>query len=396
MLKRLELPRIRELTKEQERARALPLQGQHLIVGGPGTGKSVVALLRAQRLASERSDYRFLVFNHLLHRASRALYGEGLKSDTWMSWFFKEYQRLTGQKAPLLPTENPTDFQPIDWPTTLADVRDINWDDGQPPAMPALVIDEGQDMPPQFYECLATLGFENFYVVADQNQQITDQNSSRQDLQDALVLDSDQVIELRRNFRNSHAIARLAAVFRPDDPASPAPDLPSAGKGAGAASLPVLLEYRREQMREVAHRILIRWMNQPRCLIGVITPNNRIRSRYFEELGESSGAHMVQGRRARIETFFGTHRPDIEMDRVDILVINVQACKGLEFDVVVCADIDAHQVVTSNDRDILRKQLYVMLSRSRKQVVLLKRDGKSGPIDGLLPQDPSILQRSHL
>jgi len=40
------LPDIQELSKEQERARLLPMAGCHLIVGGPGTGKSVLALLR--------------------------------------------------------------------------------------------------------------------------------------------------------------------------------------------------------------------------------------------------------------------------------------------------------------------------------------------------------------
>jgi DNA helicase-2/ATP-dependent DNA helicase PcrA len=42
------LPGIQDLSKEQEDARALPKQGQHLIIGGPGTGKSVLALLRSR------------------------------------------------------------------------------------------------------------------------------------------------------------------------------------------------------------------------------------------------------------------------------------------------------------------------------------------------------------
>ena len=42
--RRFELPGIQDLSKEQEAARALPRRGRHLIVGGPGTGKSVLAL----------------------------------------------------------------------------------------------------------------------------------------------------------------------------------------------------------------------------------------------------------------------------------------------------------------------------------------------------------------
>ena len=63
--RKFELPGIQDLSKEQEAARALPREGQHLIVGGPGTGKSVLALIRSRRHQRERDDYLFLVFrNH--------------------------------------------------------------------------------------------------------------------------------------------------------------------------------------------------------------------------------------------------------------------------------------------------------------------------------------------
>lgn len=54
------LPGIQELSKEQEDARALPKKGQHLIIGGPGTGKSVLALLRSRRHHIEKDNYLFL------------------------------------------------------------------------------------------------------------------------------------------------------------------------------------------------------------------------------------------------------------------------------------------------------------------------------------------------
>ena len=81
------LPGIQDLSKEQEAVRALPKEGQHLVIGGPGTGKSVLALLRARRHQLDGDDYQFLVFNHLLKRASEQLFGKGLASRTWQSWF---------------------------------------------------------------------------------------------------------------------------------------------------------------------------------------------------------------------------------------------------------------------------------------------------------------------
>ena len=54
--RKFELPGIQDLNKEQEAVRALPTEGQHLIVGGPGTGKSVLALIRARRHYQDRED----------------------------------------------------------------------------------------------------------------------------------------------------------------------------------------------------------------------------------------------------------------------------------------------------------------------------------------------------
>ncbi|MDE0347301.1 MAG: hypothetical protein OXI66_16205, partial [Boseongicola sp.] len=95
--RKFELPGIQDLSKEQEAVRALPKEGQHLIVGGPGTGKSVVALIRARRHQREGDDYLFLVFNHLLNRASSQLFGKDIASETWDAWFRNRFQEVAGQ-----------------------------------------------------------------------------------------------------------------------------------------------------------------------------------------------------------------------------------------------------------------------------------------------------------
>ena len=44
------------------------------IVGGPGTGKSILALLRTKRYIESKRRYIFLVYNHVLHQAIRHLF----------------------------------------------------------------------------------------------------------------------------------------------------------------------------------------------------------------------------------------------------------------------------------------------------------------------------------
>ena len=279
--RRFELPGIQDLSKEQEAARALPKEGQHLIVGGPGTGKSVLALIRTRRHQRAGDDYLFLVFNHLLNRANGELFGEGLKSETWIGWFHKMFKETTGKPAPLMPPRSGSDFRGIDWDGVDTIIQSLP---ASAPHIerPYLVIDEGQDMPRQFYESLVNLGFEDFFVVADQNQQIKEENSSRRDIENCLGLNTADVKELTWNYRNRYAVARLAREFYTGDPASPPPDLPGPAPLAGAA--PWLYSYHPDHLSAVARRILSLSDRGPRQLIGVIAPNNRVRERYLSAL----------------------------------------------------------------------------------------------------------------
>ncbi len=382
--RRFELPGIEDLSKEQEAVLALPKEGRHLIVGGPGTGKTVLCLLRARRLARSGKDYRFLVWNHLLLRASRALFPGGLRGETWRKWFWHTYRGAVGNDPPLQAADG--EFAPIDWQGVQRAVE------GMPPAAggerPYIVIDEGQDMPPGFYDFLNQLEFKHLFVAADQNQMIKpEENSSIREIKDHLAVDTPPR-ELRHNFRNSYHVARLARAFATDDPASPLPDLPPRPP---SLNVPWLYCRGRNDMPMVAKSILRHWDQDPRRLIGIIAPNNRVRERYFNELTHC-GVELDNDR-PWIKTFHGNHNPDVPFDRGGVLVINAQACKGMEFDTVVLADIDEHRFHSTDDgNDLTRKLFYVMVSRAKSRVVLFTQPDNDA-IGRLLPQDENVLRR---
>ena len=313
--RKFELPGIQDLSKEQEAARALPKDGQHLIVGGPGTGKSVLALLRSRRHRRDGDDYLFLVYNHLLHQASRQLFGGELKSDTWTSWFHRMFSKVTTRPVPHLPpADKQKKWREIDWPTVGDLIANL------PPSdidAPHLIIDEGQDMPPQFYDALIALGFENFFVVADQNQQITADNSSRQQLQNSLAIETKDVVELKSNYRNHYSVARLAQEFYTGDRASPPPSLPEGT--FSPRNVPVLYSYQESDCERVAGIILQHADRDPRRLIGVMTPSDRVRVRYVKAL-ESSDVPL-DNPRPSVETFHSGHRANVTFSKGGILVI---------------------------------------------------------------------------
>ena len=388
-----ELPGVQDLSKDQDTVLALPRDGRHFIVGGPGTGKTVVALLRARRYRRNGDPYVFLVFNHILNHASRQLFDAELDSETWVSWFHRLFFEVTGEPVPKHAPKEADGFEPIDW-NRAEDVIDAM------PSVPDferpfLVIDEGQDMPPQFYGCLVHLGFENFFVVADQNQQITEEKSNRADIAIELGIDANEVIELKTNYRNAWPVARLARHFYTGDPATPPPDLPMQPQGGATASTPTLYLYEGDNLERIAKGILRMADRDPRTLIGVLAPNNAVRQRYFDTLGSVN--IRLDNPQPSVKTFHSGHRPELAFNQGGILIINAQACKGLEFDTVVLADIDEHYVRAS-DPDQAKRRFYVMVARARERVLMLmKRDAaRVRYLEAILPADRTVLRREEL
>ncbi|TVQ89349.1 MAG: hypothetical protein EA400_07585 [Chromatiaceae bacterium] len=386
--RRFRLPDIQDLSKEQERARLLPREGRHLIVGGPGTGKSIIALLRtrAHHRPKGAQDYVFLVYNRLLLEASRELVDGAVNAHPWISWFKDMYRRALGQPCPVIDGQS---FA-LDWEAIRVAIE--NALEIRPPATPFVIIDEGQDMPAGFYRALVQLGFEHVYVVADQNQRITDEHSSLHEIVIELAIDPAARVELADNYRNCDRIARLALGFCIEDPASPCLKLPLERH---CTREPLLIDYGPGcawTFDDLIGRILKAAARDPARLFGIITADNATRRRWLEAL-RGHPVTLDQGRPRIVTYASGDEDGDHRFGAGGIFVINAQSAKGLEFDTVFLADIDGYRFdpESHNYRDDLKRRFYVMISRAREQVILLRRAGAPCPADAILPLDPSLL-----
>lgn len=389
--RRFTLPGIHDLNKDQDEALALPVEGQHLIIGGPGTGKSVVALLRARQLHKEKKIYGTLVYNKLLLHSNRHLFDNDkpFPAGTWDSWFRRHFKSRLSASIPTLEPDTPGGYCAIDWETVEKQVQSLDPEGIENQSDKHLIIDEGQDMPPAFYRTLAYLGFANFYVAADQNQQIhPDRCSSRQDIEDVLGIETSDTLELKKNYRNTHPIALLAQHFYPADPASPKPDLPIPMPTAATPELWTYDMANTATLDEITNRILQLSDRNPRKLIGIITPNNKVRTKFNDAL--HSANPMLDNGKPPIQTFVSRQRVLPNFGQGGIMVINAQSCKGLEFDTVILADID--QNIPKREFD-LKARFYVMVARAREQVMLLRTGNICPTVEKLLPTDPTILVR---
>ena len=370
------LPELHELTEEQLRVNRLPKNGQFLVVGGPGTGKSVVALLRAMKFAGD--DYLFLTFNHVLSHSSRQLLTEGeLKANTATSWFYKTYYDKYGHYVPEKEDRIP-DYSRIADQYQKENIAEHGV---------KLIVDEAQDMETGYYECLMELGYTNFFLLADQNQQITNQHSTRQELTDLLGLDITDVIELTTNHRNSTPIARLAGHFYTDS-SSPPPELPE----RPSLDTPTLYEYGR--VDSCVELILREADKDDTRLIGVIVPSDAKRGDYVKKLRQMDIRR--DNPKPLVSTYAKGNNPAVNIDFSlgGIVVLNDKSVKGIEFDTVFV--ITDGLKIFNNDQDLIKKRLYVMCSRAREKLVILKSASLPSNVIDLFPQDENMLVRSTL
>ena len=386
MAKRIfKLPRRDELTKDQRRVLRLPADGQYLVVGAPGTGKSVVALWRIRELKNTQ-DVHCLTFNHVLNHANRVLLGDGFDGsmNTAMSWLYELHWNAVGGTAQTYHESKMPEIEPHkpDYKKVSERFELHNADfSGH-----SLIIDEGQDLPPGWYECIESLSIENFFVVADQNQQITEENSSRKELEEVLGLENSEVIELKENWRNTTAIAAFSNYFYTDK-TSPKPQLPN----RPSVNTPILFEYK--TIDRVKEQILSEYDRDPSKLIGFFVANENKREWWAKDLQKDDQSRKYAS--PVVSTYFADQKGDVGIDFVNggIVVLNDKSVKGIEFDIVFIL-IDGFKPI-SNDKESLMKRLYVMSSRARERLYLLKSSSQTSVLEEILPPEDKTVTIEH-
>lgn len=241
---------IQRFSADQEAVRALGTEGRYLVSGPPGTGKSVLAALRVARLALQAkaesgsrgamliTNYR-LLSEHIIQGIGPALSGLDKPAadavgymnrsqivSTFQSWIRKTFWRdvqleMIKAGSPALPIPTRKDAAPgaepfsQDWTEIGKILARLGIDDA-PTIMPYhLVIDEGQDLPEEFYRLLQQIDA-NVTVFADENQRLFDNNSTLDVIRDCLGInrtDGAQEFKVHQNFRNTKPVAEFAAQF---------------------------------------------------------------------------------------------------------------------------------------------------------------------------------------
>ena len=359
----LTLPVWQDLSKdEQIPIINLPMTANYVVVGGPGTGKTIMALHRAAKwrdengekhLVNGKKDVLFLVYNRpiswYLKDALEAMKLNESHAQTWHSWFYNFYFKLTGEKVPETSRYNP------DWQAVLNKIGNESRDK----CIEHLILDEAQDFPKELLVIL-NLFSRRITVFGDPNQAI-ENKTTLADFTNALDAGG-KVYHLSRNYRNTEEISNAAALFYTGSK----DDIPAASKRRG--NKPSL--YQCASYEDCIKFISDYADNNPSEMIGVLLPSDRdVRSvikRYAADIEKRTDAD--------VQYYIGksdTNEFNFQSDGVKVL--SYKTAKGLEFDTVFLPEIN-HEKLDKPDDTQLQNAVYVAASRAKNSLFFVAFD----------------------
>ena len=201
----MRLPTYEELASVEEQLEVLeyPLDQPLFVVGPPGSGKTVLALQRAQMVAVGYGPVPIITYNRMLRRLLALMTDideEEVQSFTMHRFIWNDYKNRTKEEPPSYGRDNYTH----NWRAMLIRLEQ----DGTERNRLHLVVDEGQDLPKGFFQYVSGHVSKAITVFADDDQALNSQRTTLEQIRRATGLD--EPIILSKNHRNTPEIARLA------------------------------------------------------------------------------------------------------------------------------------------------------------------------------------------
>lgn len=359
----MRMPAYQDLSKEQDKICNMPLDESCVVTGPPGTGKTVLALYRANMLSSQGRRFRVITHSYLLcsyvSNAITELELDGNGISTYHSWF-ADYIRTNYECY--VPQITPYNY---DWNKILPLVGN---------KLPArqridLLIDEGQDLPNGFYLVLPYIG-RTYTIFADENQAITEQQSTIRQITRRTGIPNERVYLLKRNYRNSRQIAMLSGAMY-TGLATGIPELPTR-----QGPRPVL---KRTRNFDGLLDFMVRYYELHDDLeIGVFTQTLALQDRIVAGLRRRTKKPIDAYRSSD-----RTHMP--RFGQPGIKLVTFQSAKGLEFDTVFIPELQ--EVRLNADRPETRTLFFVLFSRARNELFITYSGVDEPIIAKLLPHD---------
>ena len=195
------LPGEKELSREQLAIINLPVTKNYVIQGGPGTGKTVMAVYRAEQIVSDKKVL-ILVFNKPLYLFIKSSVSKmnlsNCKVYNYHKWLSDMYLYL--HKTKFYPQKDNNPY----WERIERDFESLG------KIYAHIIIDEAQDFPIELIRILSKLS-ENITCFIDPNQAVEKGKTQMPELLRTFCLECPYT--LTRNFRNTTEISRFSSRY---------------------------------------------------------------------------------------------------------------------------------------------------------------------------------------
>lgn len=310
------------LTEDQLDAVQASTKQHRVIVGGPGSGKSLVLIHRAQRLIAQGCSptaVKIVVFTKVLKAyLQQAAHEVGLLPalvDNFDRWCLQLYKAHVSPLAPRLATS-------ADWTAMRAAVLDALRTSGVRPMFDAVLIDEGQDLTDDMLG-IVQLCSRHITVALDVRQDLYNAQSSVAKVSELLGVPRPSA-NLLTTYRCTPLVVDLAAQFLPND------DERRKFKSAHLIAVagverPVVFEWETEEQEfdELSMRLCERATEGDST--AVILPTNDLLARYAQEL---------RARKLDVQVITGGLAAGEPFDFLRPMLLTYHSVKGLTVDSV--------------------------------------------------------------
>ncbi len=302
-----------------------------LVTGCPGSGKTTVTLMRAERLANEGKEVAIFSYQNLLISSIKHTASEKVKIFGFYSWYYNKFKRFAS-------ADNAEEM--IFNLTKVADVEEV-------------LIDEGQDFDEKIYKALETK-CKRLCVGADTIQKVYPQGITSDNIE-SLLEETNNVrrFRLEHNYRNTFETYNFARNFVPDSERASNPIVLSLmPKGNGPK--PVVYQVVSEQEK---------WSIIQRELSEASTKN--VALIVYKQKDVDDYCEKIKALGFTCSKYHNNYQQinDIE----NILITTYKSAKGLEFQTVIMPDMETAMQSSQQTQE----HYYIGCTRAKENLVLL-------------------------